>query len=380
MRRHSILAAWAALASVSHGLNILLTNDDGFATANIRELYRELKSQGHACYIVAPVTDPSAVGEQTFFTTNPKLTTDSEWGIVKAGSSSIGTDPQDDHIWYYNGTQAAQILVALDYILPTFGTFHTPDLVISGPNVGWTVGPFVYTVAGTLGAIIAAIERGVPAISFSSANTDARPYQWVNSSTKAGLDDPATINAHLASSLVQSMIDKAAGAPILPKGYGIAVNMPYITSHSSDDCTNPPFVPAHIAGSATAKAKYDPQTGLFGLSVEDEITTANRLLQPSKRDVASQCTSSVTVFTVHYDPDHDGQCILITNAAEQVPVVVTNGTTSNSSGSVVVIVGNSSDPSPAGPAPAPTITGLGVKSQWSMTALILSLGIAAFAI
>jgi 5'-nucleotidase len=298
-------------------------------------------------------------------------------GIVKAGSSSVGTDPHDDHIWYYNGTQAAQVLVALDYILPTFATFHTPDLVISGPNVGWTAGPFVYTVSGTLGAIIAAIKRGVPAISFSSANTDPRPYQWVNSSTKAGLDDPARINARLASSLVKSMIDKAAGAPILPKGYGIAVNMPYITSHSSGDCTNPPFVPAHIAGSAASKVKYDPKTGLFGLaSVEDEITTADR-----KRDAAnSQCTSAVTVFTVHYDPDHDGQCIMITNAEEQVPVVVVNGTTSSSSDSVVVIVGNSSDPSPARQPPSPTITGLGVKSQWSMTALIISLGIAAFAI
>ncbi|KAK0648202.1 survival protein sure-like phosphatase/nucleotidase [Cercophora newfieldiana] len=380
MRCHSLLAAWTALAAVSQGLNILITNDDGFATANIRELYKELKLMGHECYIVAPVTDQSAVGGQTFFTTSPKLTTDSEWGIVKAGSASIGTDPNDDHIWYYNGTQAAQVLVALDYVLPTFASFHTPDVVISGPNVGWTVGPFVYTVSGTLGAIIAAIERGVPAISFSSANTDPRPFEWVNTTTKVGLEDPATINARLASTLIQSMINKAAGGPILPKGYGIAVNMPYITSHSSDDCTNPPFVPSRMASNAASKIKYDPKTGLFGLvPVEGDITTADRILWPSKRDTPStQCTSAVTVFTVHYDPSHDGQCILVTNAEELVPVVVVNNTTSANS-TVVVVVGNSSQPSPTG-LPQPSITGLGVKSEWSMTALILGLGIAAFAI
>ena len=274
--------------------------------------------------------------------------------------------------------------MALDYILPTFATFQIPDLVISGPNIGWTMRPFVYTVSGTLGAIIAAIERGVPAIAFSSANIDSTPYDWVNASTKIGLQDPATINARLASTLIHSLIDKAAGSPILPKGYGIVVNMPYITSHTSDECTNPPFITTRETEGLMDKVRYDAKSGLVvPATVEGDDTGADKLLWPVERDDANpKCASAVTVFTVHYDPSHNGQCIMVTNTEQVVPVVVMNGTTPGTNGPVVVIVGNSTGPDPTSPGqpPAPAITGLAAKSTWSMTALVIGLCIAAFSL
>lgn len=47
--RPSFFAAAAvfSLASSSSGLNILLNNDDGFGSGNLRELYRLLKHEGH---------------------------------------------------------------------------------------------------------------------------------------------------------------------------------------------------------------------------------------------------------------------------------------------------------------------------------------------
>lgn len=36
-----------ALASSASALNILLNNDDGFGSSNLRELYRLLKEDGH---------------------------------------------------------------------------------------------------------------------------------------------------------------------------------------------------------------------------------------------------------------------------------------------------------------------------------------------
>jgi len=45
--RLSTLFAGAALFSTSHGLNILLNNDDGFGSANLRETYRLFKEKGH---------------------------------------------------------------------------------------------------------------------------------------------------------------------------------------------------------------------------------------------------------------------------------------------------------------------------------------------
>ena len=47
--RCSILAllTTAALTSTAHGLKILMGNDDGFGSGNLRELYKLLKGAGH---------------------------------------------------------------------------------------------------------------------------------------------------------------------------------------------------------------------------------------------------------------------------------------------------------------------------------------------
>lgn len=48
MRFASLLAgAVLGLATSSQAINILLNNDDGFGSGNLRELYRILKDKGH---------------------------------------------------------------------------------------------------------------------------------------------------------------------------------------------------------------------------------------------------------------------------------------------------------------------------------------------
>lgn len=48
MRLSNLLAgATLAFATSSQALNILLNNDDGFGSANLREVYRLLKKDGH---------------------------------------------------------------------------------------------------------------------------------------------------------------------------------------------------------------------------------------------------------------------------------------------------------------------------------------------
>lgn len=42
-----LAAATLSLASSSSALNILLNNDDGFGSGNLREVYRLLKKAGH---------------------------------------------------------------------------------------------------------------------------------------------------------------------------------------------------------------------------------------------------------------------------------------------------------------------------------------------
>ena len=50
------------LAAQACALRILMNNDDGWVSANARELYRELKDAGHDVLLVAPATQQSSTG------------------------------------------------------------------------------------------------------------------------------------------------------------------------------------------------------------------------------------------------------------------------------------------------------------------------------
>jgi 5'-nucleotidase len=199
-------------------------------------------------------------------------------GIVKAGSPLVGTDPNDSHIWYCNGTPSTCVMVALDYIFPTFVNFTIPDLVLSGPNYGDTLGDFAYTGSWTIGTAYFSIGRGIPAIAFSANYLITTLYYEVNTTTEAGLKDPATLAGELAASLTQSLILKAKGSRALPLGYGLNVNMPYITSFGSDSCIGPPFIHTRLTGDAWSYGvKFNAATGLFaaGLKVGIDATGIN---------------------------------------------------------------------------------------------------------
>jgi 5'-nucleotidase len=139
-------------------------------------------------WIVASATGQSGQGGRSDFTTYPNLTTNSQYDLIPAGAPSVGSDPNDSQIWYYNGTPAACTFVALDYVLPNFANFSVPDLVITGPNYGTNLGAFVWTLSGTASAAYAATSRSIPAIAFSASNSAAsyttitntiNEYTWV---------------------------------------------------------------------------------------------------------------------------------------------------------------------------------------------------------
>ncbi|KAM7192943.1 acid phosphatase precursor [Naviculisporaceae sp. PSN 640] len=248
MRVSEILAGSAlALAGLSTGLNILMNNDDGFGSANLRELYKMLKADGHDVFIVAPVNQQSSQGGRSVFTDEPLLVSNSIYDIVPAGSPSIGPDPNDSHIWYYNGTPAACTFMALDYVLPNFANFSVPDLVVTGPNYGTNLGPFVWTLSGTAGAAYAATGRGLPAIAISGSNGAEPYYNVLNSS------HPAYQVASVAHRVVKGVIesakkmDKPKNTPLLPLGYGLNVNIPPV---DLSNYTDVPVIHTRMTGSA----------------------------------------------------------------------------------------------------------------------------------
>ena len=307
-----ILVAVLSLASLASALNILLNNDDGFGASNIREFYRLLVAAGHDVYMVAPVVDNSGQGGRLTFTTSPTLTTPSEFNLIPAGAPSLGQDPNDSHIWYYNGTPAACTIVALDYVLPNFASFSVPDLFVSGPNFGDNVGTFAFTGSGTIGATYTAIERNIPGIAFSGANPTLS-YTNITNAT-----NPSTYTAEVSVKLVE-MIAKAAkpGAPILPLGYGVNVNIPALNS----SCLNPPFVQSRFTGGAGIPiAQYNSSSKLiqvannnyFGdISPGENQCYNGDCSLPGESIVVTSCMTAVTIFTVDYDAPKNGQTAMV---------------------------------------------------------------------
>lgn len=95
----SLIAALATtvLSSVN-ALNILLSNDDGFASAQTYETFKLLKSHGHNVVVVASADNQSGQGGRVVFTTSRNLTVPSEFNVLPAGSPSLGRSPIDPDI------------------------------------------------------------------------------------------------------------------------------------------------------------------------------------------------------------------------------------------------------------------------------------------
>ena len=62
MRTFSFLSLWLYF-SASKAVNIVLTNDDGWAEINIRALYNSLTVAGNSVLISAPAVDKSGSGK-----------------------------------------------------------------------------------------------------------------------------------------------------------------------------------------------------------------------------------------------------------------------------------------------------------------------------
>lgn len=300
----------ASLVPSATALNILMNNDDGFGSANIRELYRLLVADGHDVVMVAPATGQSAQGGRSVFSDSGALLQPTQYNLVPAGAPSVGQDPADSNIWYYNGTPAACTFVALDYVIPEFYQNRTIDLLVSGPNFGTNLGAFVWTLSGTAGAAYSAVSRNLPAIAFSAGNLAQRSYSEVNTTTEtaSGLADPATISAQLSLGIIKGLVNSTApGERLLPLGYGLNVNWAEIdTLQANPMCVSPRFYHTRFTGGAlTDIAVRNSTTGVFRYG---EIWTegVNACINgdcslPGETEVVdSGCYGSVSVFTIDY--------------------------------------------------------------------------------
>jgi len=133
---------------------ILLTNDDGIYAPGLWALYQELTHLGEVA-VVAPDSEQSAVGHAITLI-NPLR--------VKKVALDGGVQG-----WAVSGTPADCVKIALAELLP-----HTPEMVVSGINLGPNVGINVLY-SGTVSAATEASILGVRgmAVSLNSYKTDA---------------------------------------------------------------------------------------------------------------------------------------------------------------------------------------------------------------
>lgn len=295
------------LSSTALAKNIVLSNDDGWASTEIRATYRALTGAGHNVYLVAPVEQRSGFSGQFVYTYTNTLLHNDQFDFLKEGDPAWGHDENDDHIWYFNATPAACVGFAFDYLLPTYFSNVSIDLVVAGVNQGTNLDDAIYTISGTIGATYNAVYRGYPAIAFSGSTSN-------NSFYKDSLNDdpnaPANIYAskvvELTSKLFESQGDNERTLPI---AVGLNVNFPKVTTLTTDDsCVDPPFVFSRLTGQKVSipAIKYNATTNLFqGSSIHGTAATANEYngifgLPNENLVIDSGCYSSISAFSVDY--------------------------------------------------------------------------------
>ncbi len=201
--RIASLVVAGSLSVSANALNVLITNDDGYHSANLRALYNALKTQGHDVIVSAPAGEQSGKAASfNYFSPTP-----------------IGQDPNDTDIHYVEGTPMMALLYGLDVLAPKrWG--RNPDLVLSGINSGHNVG-LINPTSGTVGATVTAVRRGVPAIALSGTHGSNR-------------DGTSSSLAELVIPIIEALESKN---PVLPEGYGLNINLPSLRKFSIESVT-----------------------------------------------------------------------------------------------------------------------------------------------
>ena len=179
------------------GLNILLTNDDGYTSEGIKAVSVALLEAGHRVTIVAPTTQQSATG-------------------MKITLGSLSAEQHAPEVWAVSGSPADSVMIGLKNV---FGK-ERPDLVISGANFGQNLGSNVM-LSGTVGAASMAVFMGVPAIALSVgldlAESTGSPERYA--STIAVFPE--------AAELLVAVVEQYRNNPtVIPKGELLSINYP----------------------------------------------------------------------------------------------------------------------------------------------------------
>ncbi|KAF2460274.1 5'/3'-nucleotidase sure [Lineolata rhizophorae] len=215
-------------------MNIIQSNDDGWAEINIRTLFDTFEDSGANVVLSAPAENKSGSGSLDFPPTEREEPC--QFDSCPAASPPV-TEPAA-RLNYVNSFPVTSIKHGIDDVAPNYMSNPGTAIAVTGPNVGSNLNVAVF-VSGTVGAAtFAAHERGIAAIAFSGASGDPTPF-----------DAPETplysrIYADLAVNLTETM--HAASAPYLPEDTYLNVNFPEVTESRCNDAAQFEFVLTRI--------------------------------------------------------------------------------------------------------------------------------------
>lgn len=183
-------------------MKIVLTNDDGYGSEEIKVLKEALRKEGYDVTLVAPVSNESWGGTTLQASANKTR-------LVSRGFQEYSLECVD--VIFRNGNpwpaSPVQCYLVGEYIVPDM------KLLVSGMNIGQnTEGSSLFS--GTVGAVYAGISRVIgskshPSIAFSLGE---------NASPERRLEA-----AKIAVKIVNFLVKKT---PILPPGVGLNINIP----------------------------------------------------------------------------------------------------------------------------------------------------------
>lgn len=193
-----VLLPLSQTTALAEGLDILLTNDDGWDATGIQTMKDALEAAGHNVTLVAPLTNQSG--------TSAALTL-ALVSVVQQSANEFSVD----------GTPATCVRLGLSAILE-----EPPDLIVSGTNDGANLGnstPF----SGTVGAATTGILGEIPSIAFS---TNPPTDDEMDPAFHQHFVNVADFTARLIAHLQTSPGSLHASEGLLPRRLGLNVNYP----------------------------------------------------------------------------------------------------------------------------------------------------------
>ncbi|PIL26041.1 hypothetical protein GSI_11795 [Ganoderma sinense ZZ0214-1] len=218
--------------------NLILTNDDGWAVAQIRAQRDALVDASFDVVLSAPAENESGTGSSS--ATPEPLSQPCEFNTCPTGSPAEGFNASDTKLNYVNSFPVDSVRFGIQTLAPEFFG-SAPDFVVSGPNVGNNLGTVTEN-SGTVGAACEAAKEGIPSTAFSARTASQVSFTTLTTSPNSSSTLSALLYAALTANFTRTLLSPAA-RPILPASVTLNVNYGATTFSSSGapngDCASP---------------------------------------------------------------------------------------------------------------------------------------------